>query len=151
MSETYYDTSYPPSLWEGPPVVPATGATAGVPGSWTPVGSQPPANVANLAAGVPNAVVASPATAWTLGQYVQTQTVGTTGRAHWTGTAWVSGPAVFRTSGTTIAAVKAYIESLGPPEDAAVIAETQRVLDDERANDNRVTLIEWLDARLGAI
>ena len=151
MSETYYDTSYPPSLWESAPVVPATGATAGVPGSWTPSGSTAPASPADLAAGVPNAVVASPATAWTVGQYVQTGTTGVAGRAYWNGTAWVSGTAVFTVAGSTIAAVKAYIESLGDMNDAAVIAETQRVLDDERANDNRVTLVEWLDARLGAV
>jgi hypothetical protein len=62
-----------------------------VPGSWTPAGSTPPASPAALAAGVPNVVVASPATVWTVGQYVQTATVGTTGRAHWSGTAWVAG------------------------------------------------------------
>jgi len=44
-----------------------------------------------LTAGQPNAVTASPATAWTSGQYVQTGTSGTAGRAHWSGTAWVAG------------------------------------------------------------
>jgi hypothetical protein len=73
---------------------PATGATAGTPGTWTPVGSVAPANVADLIAGVPNAVTASPATAWTTGQYVQTQEGGTGGRAYWDGTApWVAGTA----------------------------------------------------------
>lgn len=92
MTETYYDQSYPPSLYRTP-AVPATGATAGIPGTWTPAGSQPPASVADLAAGTPNAVVASPATAWTTGQYVQTQTIGAAGRASWSGTNWVGGAA----------------------------------------------------------
>jgi hypothetical protein len=69
------------------------GATAGVPGSWTPAGSSPPATVAALIAGTPNAVTASPATAWTTGQYVQTGTAGVPGQAHWSGTAWVAGAA----------------------------------------------------------
>lgn len=96
----YYDQSYPPSVWE-PPVVPATGATAGIPGSWTPGGSQPPSNVANLIAGIPNAVIASPVTAWTVGQYVQTSTVGTGGRAYWNGTAWVAGASPVAVEGTS--------------------------------------------------
>lgn len=75
------------------PVKFATGATAGTPGSWTPAGSTPPASPAALIAGTPNVVVASPTTAWTVGQYVQTATAGTGGRAHWSGTAWVSGAA----------------------------------------------------------
>lgn len=151
MSDTYYDTSYPPSLWEAPPVVPATGATAGIPGSWTPAGSTPPASVAALIAGVPNAVTASPLTAWTLGQYVQTGTAGTTGQAHWNGTAWVAGVGLFTPLGQTIAQVQAYIESLGDAADDAVKAETQRVLDIERSNAARSTLITWLDERLGVV
>jgi hypothetical protein len=68
----------------------ATGATAGTPGTWTPGGSMPPADVAALQAG---SVTASPATAWTTGQYVQTQAAGAGGQAHWSGSAWVAGPA----------------------------------------------------------
>src|SRR4029453_13928212 len=49
------------------PAPPATGATAGTPGTWTPAGSTPPADAAALIAGTPNTVVASPATAWTTG------------------------------------------------------------------------------------
>lgn len=70
---------------------PSTGATAGIPGSWTPAGSTPPANVASLQGGSPVTVTASPATAWTTGQFVQTQTAGAAGRACWTGTGWVGG------------------------------------------------------------
>jgi hypothetical protein len=67
---------------------PSTGATAGAPGTWTPPGSQPPANAADL-----GGVTASPATAWTTGQYVQTGTPGAAGQVHWSGTAWVVGVA----------------------------------------------------------
>jgi hypothetical protein len=72
---------------------PATGATAGTPGTWSPAGSTPPTSVANLIAGTPNAVTASPTTAWTTGQYVQTGTAGVPGQAHWSGSAWVTGVA----------------------------------------------------------
>ena len=68
-----------------PPVVPATGATAGSPGTFTPAGSTPPANFAALAT-----VTASPTTAWTTGQHV---VLGDATTAHWSGTAWVAGAA----------------------------------------------------------
>jgi hypothetical protein len=71
----------------------ATGANAGTPGLWTPSGSTPPSSVANLIAGVPSAVVASPTTGWTTGQYVQTGTGGSAGQAHWDGSAWATGQA----------------------------------------------------------
>lgn len=71
--------------------VPATGATAGTPGAWTPAASAPAPDVAALIAGKPGVVTASPATAWTTGQYVQTQAPGVAGRAYWSGTAWVAG------------------------------------------------------------
>ena len=71
----------------------ATGATAGIPGTWTPAGAPPPATVAALQGGTPNPVTASPATAWTAGQYVQTATAGAPGRATWTGSGWVGGVA----------------------------------------------------------
>lgn len=83
----------PTTVW--PTATPATGATAGVPGAWTPGGSTPPTTVANLIAGTPNAITASPATAWTAGQYVQTGTAGLPGQAHWDGAAWVAAPALF--------------------------------------------------------
>lgn len=66
----------------------ATGATAGAPGTFTPAGSDRPANVAGM-----TGVVASPATPWTAGQYVQTGTAGAPGEATWTGTTWVGGRA----------------------------------------------------------
>jgi hypothetical protein len=66
----------------------ATGATAGSPGTWTPTGSTPPANVAAITT---DGVIASPTTTWTTGQYVQTSVAGAAGEAHWSGTAWVAG------------------------------------------------------------
>ena len=65
---------------------PATGAIAGKPGSWTPAGAMPPATVAAI-----GSAVASPASAWTKGQYVQTDTPGAAGKAHWGGSSWVAG------------------------------------------------------------
>jgi len=81
-----------------PPVVPATGATAGIPGAFTPAGSTPPADLAGMAA-----VVASPATVWTTGQYV---TLGDATTAHWSGTAWVAGAAAVEDPEATTAAKK---------------------------------------------
>jgi hypothetical protein len=86
------ERSYPPSVWGGGTGRPATGATAGIPGTWTPAGSTPPGSVAVLMAADPP-IVASPATAWTSGQFVQTRTAGAAGRATWTGTLWVGGAA----------------------------------------------------------
>lgn len=74
-------------------VASATGATAGIPGTWTPAGSAVPSTPALLAQSIPMKVTASPATPWTTGQYVQTDVAGAAGRASWTGTAWVSGAA----------------------------------------------------------
>lgn len=70
----------------------ATGATAGIPGSFTPSGSTTnlPRDAADATA---KGIVASPATAWTTGQYVQGTTAGAAGRMTWTGTAWVGGVA----------------------------------------------------------
>ena len=68
--------------------VAATGATAGTPGSFTPAGATVPADLAALQSASP-AVVASPNTAWTTGQSVN---LGT-GSAHWSGSAYVAGPA----------------------------------------------------------
>ena len=63
----------------------ATGATAGTPGSFTPAGAQVPANRAAL-----TGLTASPATLWTVGQYVVT---ADTQHSHWNGTAWTAGNA----------------------------------------------------------
>lgn len=68
--------------------VAATGATAGSPGTWTPAGSTPPASPASM-----SGITASPTTAWTTGQYVQTGTAGSAGQTHWNGTAWAAGTA----------------------------------------------------------
>lgn len=65
--------------------VPATGATAGSPGTLTPVNSYAPATLAEAAT-----VTATPNTAWTAGQYI---VLGDGSTAHWTGTAWAAGAA----------------------------------------------------------
>ena len=64
--------------------VPATGATAGTPGTWTPAGAIVPSTVAGCAG-----VVASPATAWTVGQHVKLR--DNVQHVHWSGSAWVTG------------------------------------------------------------
>jgi hypothetical protein len=63
----------------------ATGATAGTPGTWTPGGSTPPANL-----GATTGITATPATAWTTGQYV---VLGDVSHCYWNGTAWTAGEA----------------------------------------------------------
>lgn len=135
----YWDQSYPPSvLTPPPPPIPATGATAGIPGTWTPSGCVPPASVAALQAG---SVVASPATPWTSGQFVQTSTAGAAGRATWTGTAWVGGAAPLDTAGMTVAEVEAYVTE-HPDQLGAALAS-------EEAGKARSTLLAWLAAQSG--
>ena len=65
--------------------VAAAGAVAGAPGYFTPSGAATPADITGLAA-----VVASPAAAWTVGQYVITKDMLA---SHWTGSAWAAGKA----------------------------------------------------------
>lgn len=67
----------------------ATGATAGSPGTYTPVDAYPPADFADLTDGTP-VVVANPATAWTTGQHIVLED---NSHAYWNGTAWVAGNA----------------------------------------------------------
>ena len=70
--------------WTRTSQVAATGANGTAsPGKFTPAGAMAPANLAGL-----TGVTASPATAWTVGQYVQ---LGDGSAAHWNGTAWVAG------------------------------------------------------------
>jgi hypothetical protein len=71
-----------------PEPVQATGATAGIPGIWTPSGSVPPATAAEAAG-----IVASPDTPWTTGQFMQGSTDGAPGRMTWSGIHWVGGVA----------------------------------------------------------
>lgn len=80
-------TVAPPVLTEGAAAVgtPATGATSGTPGSFTPSNSYAPETLAGM-----STVTATPATAWTTGQYV---VLGDGTEAHWTGTAWAAGRA----------------------------------------------------------
>jgi hypothetical protein len=70
--------------WTRTSQVAATGASGvASPGKFTPPGAMAPANLAGL-----SGVTASPATAWTTGQYV---TLGDGSTAHWNSTAWVAG------------------------------------------------------------
>lgn len=62
----------------------ATGATAGIPATLTPANSYPPFDLADAATGF----TATPATAWTTGQYVELED-GT--NAHWDGDSWAAG------------------------------------------------------------
>lgn len=66
--------------------VAATGALAGTPGTWAPVGATPPTTSATA-----SAVTATPSTSWTTGQYVQGSTAGAAGEMYWNGTAWTAG------------------------------------------------------------
>lgn len=133
----------------GPTGPPATGATAGIPGTWTPAGSVPPLTVAKLQAGQPNVVTASPATPWTTGQFVQTQTTGAAGRATWTGSAWVGGAAplsepppgadpIAAPDQFTIAEIQAWVDA---HED---MAEEVLAAEQGRGAQARVTLVDWL-------
>lgn len=63
----------------------ATGATAGIPGAFTPAGAVRPDNLAGMAG-----ITATPLTAWTTGQFVY---LGDGSKAHWTGAAWAAGVA----------------------------------------------------------
>ncbi len=76
----------PTVTWgSGTGAVAATGATAGSPGTFTPAGSTAPADAAALAA-----LAASPASAWTTGQYV---VAGDASEHYWDGSAWATGQA----------------------------------------------------------
>lgn len=68
----------------GAPIT-ATGATAGTPGAFTPSGAVTPLAIDDLAD-----VTASPATAWTEGQYV---VLGDSSSAYWDGDSWAVGAA----------------------------------------------------------
>src|SRR4051794_20681017 len=63
--------------------VAATGATAGAPGFFTPSGATTPANLAAL-----TGLTASPASAWSTGQYVITADLLAN---NWSGSAWAAG------------------------------------------------------------
>ena len=69
--------------WAVPGAVVATGATAGIPGTFSPAGATPPLNLAAM-----TGIVASPATNWTIGQHVE---MGNGQDVNWNGTAWVAG------------------------------------------------------------
>ncbi len=131
----YYEASYPPSLWAPPPPR-ATGATAGIPGTFTPPGSQVPPDLAAMSSW---GIVASPATPWTTGQFVQTGTAGAAGRASWSGTNWVGGAAPLtagEVSAMTVDAVQEFVRT--HPD---LLAEVYAF---EQAGKGRSTLLAWL-------
>lgn len=68
----------------------ATTATAGTPGTWSPASSAVPTR-ADLLAGNPVRVTASPASAWTTAQRVLCS--DSSNPAYWNGTAWIAGQA----------------------------------------------------------
>jgi hypothetical protein len=82
---TYWWQANAEMLGEGGAGRPATGATAGQPGAFTPAGSTVPANLAAM-----GGIVASPATAWDEDDYV---VLGNASQAHWTGSTWAAGAA----------------------------------------------------------
>lgn len=63
--------------------VPATGATAGSPGAYSPANSYGPADFASI-----GSLTATPTTAWVTGDYITLRDGST---AYWNGTAWVAG------------------------------------------------------------
>lgn len=125
---------------------PATAANAGTPGTWVPSGAVAPANVAALNS---QSIKASPTTKWLIGQYMQTATAGAPGQAHWDGTLWTAGvsPGLGEILDGTVESVQAYVNALAEDEWRARIV--QELVDFERANKNRSTLVSWLDQQLG--
>lgn len=87
MSDFEWDIVGDPLLDDAEPATGATAGVAGVAGVWTPAGSVPPGNVADLIAGVPETITADPTTPWLSDTYVQTLD---SAEAHWDGTAWVA-------------------------------------------------------------
>ena len=101
-----------PGLPGAPVVIPATGANAGLPGAWTPAGATAPASLAVLTP----AIVANPATAWTVGTHVITADAA---HVHWDGTAWAAGDGAAldedTLSGWTKAELTAFAADHEPP------------------------------------
>lgn len=86
-TEAYWDgTSWEPGR---APTTAPTAFTAGTPGAITPVGATPPQSIFALDTATP-AITATPATAWTAGQYI---VLGNAGFAYWDGIDWKSGKA----------------------------------------------------------
>jgi hypothetical protein len=79
------ENSNVPDITPEPEPVPATGASAGTPGTFTPEGATPPADLGACAS-----VTATPATAWATGEHV---VLGDSSHAYWDGSAWVAGDA----------------------------------------------------------
>lgn len=80
------DTPNGPGKFHRIAVVDPTGVTPGIPGSFTPSGATPPADLTSLRA----MGALGETTAWTVGQYVA---LGDTSHAFWDGDSWESGEA----------------------------------------------------------
>lgn len=118
MSSTYYDTSYPPSLWTPPAPIPATGVIPGTPGTFQPLGCDTPADLAELQ----GLGALGETTAWTTGQYV---VLGDSSNAYWNGTAWVAGISASGVQAPSQAPVvpQEATDSPGDPETAPSVPE----------------------------
>lgn len=151
----YYEESYPPSIY-GPPPQPiaATGATAGTPGTFTPAGATPPANLAAMAG-----IVATPATAWTTGQRV---VMGDANQVYWDGAAWSPGVGTVAASDEGSEDPDPIVVDIVPDPSTMTVAEVvayaeahpqhaQALLDAERAGKNRSTLVTELDRICGIV
>jgi hypothetical protein len=66
----------------------ATGAIAGSPGTWTPSGATPPADLAAM-----TGIAAAPSDVWTTGQHM---ILGDASHTYWNGAAWITGDAAAR-------------------------------------------------------
>jgi hypothetical protein len=122
-------------FYDSPGIANSTGATAGSPGTFTPPGSERPANLAGM-----TGITATPATAWTVGQYVATQTAD----VHWSGTAWVAGRATvgglaIDVAASTIAVVQQWVDE--NPDLADEVLDVERA----RGTSARTTLVDWLE------
>ena len=121
--------------YDAPNIANATGATAGSPGVFTPPASETPPNLAAMAG-----LTANPATAWTVGQYVRTETAD----VYWNGTAWASGRATatggvtIDVAGSTIPVVEAWVD------DHPEFADEVLAIEEARGDAARSTLVDWL-------
>ena len=78
------------STLEPTPGTPVPNLNPGAVSGFQAVTLRPPTTLAALQGWGPNKITGQPATAWTTGQQV---TLGDGTKAHWTGSAWVVGPA----------------------------------------------------------
>jgi hypothetical protein len=85
-----YELVFDPATFPANGTVAATGATAGTPGTFSPSGATPPNSLAAM-----TSITATPATAWTTGQYVTRSDTGAAdlGKCFWDSDSWETGVA----------------------------------------------------------